>query len=238
MKSAKARISGEQKKFLNEIRTLRKLPKSAENRSSIISMRGQLSTRGTGSIDDEGTTVYFQSFSGKFLDGKKGVVVYSKRADQTWWDPVALFTWLTTENASAYFGYDTDNLYADHCEFYDADWEGNDNADSWPDLLDDDALRTALGIYDAKGWFDGGDEVYVTPAEILHGQKIVIYHELIIPGPNIYTVVNSFSTETKGTSTLWAVWVILVILILIVFYNTYQTYSKTSVSAPSLSINT
>jgi hypothetical protein len=219
MKTANTKISSQQKTVLNEIRSLRKLQKTSENKTLILAKRNELRTRGTGSVDDSGIMVYFQSFSGTFIDGKKkGVVVYSKRADDNyWWEPVALFTWMTDETASAYFGEDVNDLYAGHCEFYESDWNSNDDSDNWPEFLDDESLQSALGITGAKGYFDGGDDVYVTPAEILHGQKIVIYYS---NGGN-NNVINSFSTEPKETSTLW-VWIVLLVLFsLLLFMSSY-----------------
>jgi len=229
MKTAKTKISGAQKSVLNELRALRKLPKTFETDTSILSKRAALRSLGSGSVDDNGTTVYFQSFVGKFRDGKKGVVVYSKRADDDYyWEPVALFTWLTDEAASAYFGQDVNDLYADHCEFYDANWNSNDASDDWPEYLDDNGLRTSLGVLDAKGYFYGGDNVYVTPAEILHGQKIVIYYENSVNNPNTYHVINSFSTEPEESSTFW-LWFVLIIvasLILVFMISQISDFNK------------
>ena len=228
------KISGEQKAVLNELRALRKLPKTSETDTSILSKRGALRSLGSGSVDDNGTTVYFQSFVGKFRDGRKGVVVYSKRADDNYyWEPVALFTWLTDEAASAYFGQDVNDLYADHCEFYEANWNSNDASDDWPEFLDDNGLRTSLGISDAKGYFDGGDDVYVTPAEILHGQKIVIYYEDNSNSPATYTVINSFSTETEQSSTFWLWFVLIIVAFILVFMisqiSDFNTFKKVEV---------
>ena len=167
----------------------------------------------TVSVLVNGITVNYQSFISEFTTGgEKCVVVYSKQEDKNFWIPVALFTWLTTADAISYFNQvNMDDLKAHHCEFYFAGWVDNDNGTTWPDLTlrDDETLRTSLGISDALGFFIGdlgvsSDNVFVTPEEILNGQKIVILEVTYYPNSlqdiDDGTVINSVSFSNSSSS--------------------------------------
>jgi len=175
MKSSHVKISKAASELDKQIRALKKVPITENVKAEILAKQSQLRSMGSAVYDDGGDIYYYQSFPGRFRNGKKAVAVYRKQEGDSYWIPAAVFTFMTRSEAAGYFPSDPSNLEAMHCEFYKADYNINDASDNWPEFLDDANLRTVLEIYDAKGWFgNSGDEVYVTPREIINGQKIVI----------------------------------------------------------------
>jgi hypothetical protein len=163
----------------------------------------------------------FQAFPGSFESGSKCIAIFSKLDTNTYWNPWALLTTLTDEEAESLWG---TSKRAMHCEFYDAVWKDRDDGDYSADFSEEELL--ALGITNKfKGFFadtdegliDGaGDNIYVTPSEIVNGQRIVIYNN------STDEAIDYVNFTENSKSTFWTmnfnVLTLLILLIAVSFY--------------------
>jgi len=233
-RSAQRKISSSEKTLLEEIKSLKKLPES-ENKAHDIEEKGQqlFILRGSSTIvDDNGDTVTYESFEGKFVDGSKAVVVYKKYQGNIFWEDVALVTWMTDLEAEVFFGVNitgmsTDIFAPSGCGM--ADWSDgwitNDNGSFSQgtvsyDFFDEEQLIQDLGLSGAKGFFAGSRmNSYQEKAEdILRGQEIKIYKSSL--GSSDIQIINSVSFPQSNISTnetetpSWA-WVAVVLCVLL-----------------------
>lgn len=188
IRTFKKQFPTEQIKLLKELTALKKLPKSDETSVLIEQKNEELinartrTTEGTDGSSPNIVTVYFKGFDGEIYnysgsaDGKnlRVVAVYARYEDDIYWFPWILATNLT--NAEAIELFDVTTTYAWHCEFYGAEFQSNDDSDVFPGFFNyEEEIFTNLGIANFKGYyFFGGDEVWVTPEEILNGQEVIL----------------------------------------------------------------
>ena len=174
------KVSKEKSDLYKKLRALKKLPKSEETDALIVQTRRDYLGASGSTVD--GSTYYYQSFECKFQsDGSKVIVVYEKEDTDDHWSPYTINTFMTDEQASAFLGYAVEDTEAYHCEFYGSGWISNDDSqytDNDGDFHDDASLRASLGLTNAKGYWQSGDPVFVSPSEILRGQKIVITYDI------------------------------------------------------------
>ena len=220
MKASKApmkatlKISQAQKDLMDEMRNLRKQPRSSETDGEIDQLRQRIiSSRGSGSVPGMGENIYYESYEGKFEDGQKAVIVFEKFGDDKLWTSY-LFTWLTAEEGKIYFAYDQDEddyLYdAYNCGFRSGTFVPDDDGLEWNSL---DPIREDLGIDGAKGFFYGNLDLYhPNSVDVLKGQKIYF-----VDDNDSHEIKNSvtFAESESSTSSIWF-YVIIVLLILII----------------------
>lgn len=226
MKSATLKITQAQKNMLDEIKSLKNLPKTTETRDQIDQIRERfnspLSSRGSATGPGPwGITIQYRSFEGKFDDGRKAVALYSKYEDEIYWTGDYLFTWMTEVEARTYFGYPDPaeiTVEINGCLFRQAFFIADDEGIDFPSF---ESIRQDLGLVGAKSYFDsfyypffGTDLI-----DILRGQKIYLVDRDVIPNVLKGTVTFPESTISESTiSELSSIWfyIIIVILILII----------------------
>ena len=193
-RSAQRKISSSEKKLLEEIKSLKKLPES-ENKAHDIEEKSQqlFILRGSARVVLDGyEVIYYESFEGKFEDGSKAVMVYKKEEGDIYWQDVALVTWMTDLQAQDFFGvnnltddeYGSDGIHATGCGMEDySGWYENDEGNFLGHYDFDGApsqFMKDLGLSGAKGYImeeDGSINSYQEKAEdILRGQEIIIFY--------------------------------------------------------------
>ena len=179
------KISKTHNNLLKDLRALKNLPKNEENTNLIKAKKQELllATKEASTTGTNGElTVVFKAFNGKIRwaqgssNVNKNVVgVYTHTEGDTYWYPWIISTQLTSTQATSLFNTSFSNLRAHHCEFYESDFISNNDSTNYPEDFDnEDIIFQNLGISNYKGYFDGGDEVYVTPEEILNGQEVAV----------------------------------------------------------------
>ena len=165
----------------------------------------------------------FEAFHGSFESGSKCIAIFSKRITDMDWNPWALLTTLTDAEAQALWG---DDKLAAHCEFYDAEWNERDNGDYSADFTEEELVD--LGITNEfKGFFGGtngegeidgaGDEIYVTPSDIVNGQRVVIFNS------SSNEAIDYVNFDVNSKSTFWT-WDFNALTLLILLFAVFALY--------------
>ncbi len=230
MKKAKVKISRLQKNIFKELKVLRRQPKTLENDAKILEKKNILKAAVT--LDDDGSFVEFQSFSGKFQNGSTAVAVYFRYDYMVDWEALGLFTFMTDTEAENMFGVsDLTYLDAQQCGFRYTDWISNDAAESSVFFNDTtfsgsqiSNLETSLGISGAKGYFDAYDsgsyDLFQSPSEILNGQKIIITDDSDVTRIVDTVSFDSSTSVVKESKALqWTILVLVLFLTIIVLFN-------------------
>jgi hypothetical protein len=196
-KTFRTRISKQKKEFLDEIKALKKLPRTEENTELIKQKKQEFSTRDS-TVTIEDTTVPYEEVKFKSFDGEiythKGsaaaknlsivAVYYNFPNDINYaieWELYGVFTRLTETQANELFAYNINDIYGYNCGLRGTDFFNNDNSDTYPDVGFSNTMNGLivqnLGIQNYKGFFDGdygSVSIFTSPEDILKEQEIVI----------------------------------------------------------------